>query len=614
MKNHLIIALLLFLFGFNLSGQAFRNLGFEYKSAPGNVPQRWMILGKDSEVELDSVVKNRGKYSLQILSKSAAGNGSCMINFPLELARGKKVIFKGKIKTRTQEKAFAGLWFRVDGKNEMAELGYDEMEDRRISGDTDWREARIEMEIDTEAIAIYFGGYIEGAGTAWFDNFEIWIDGQKFEDKAIQLEKIVNWITETAAPLKTVEAEQGTDDLQFLKPILKEVKIVGLGEATHGTREFFQMKHRMLEFLVKEMGFTVFVLEASYPACKNINNYVLHGQGTKEEALASQGFWTWDTEEILDMIEWIRQYNQGVPADKKVKFAGIDIQVLKESEEKVRVFLAEQDTIRLQAFDSLLVQYQNLRRSFQTADTVSFQQLQTQMNALLAFLILNEGSLAQKYSTPGFKEVIEHLRILMQAIDERYTRVKGMPHKQNVRDYYMAENMQYLINREQPGSKFLLWAHNMHINANPNEFANGALQPLGSYLRATYGKAYYAISFAFNQGGFQAMGRDTSGRLLRSFVVPPADKPSFEYLLAKSGHEICFLNLRQRPILKEVEAYFRRDLVAFSTGSAFTEQYQDNRYYKHFPDYLKGVDGVIFIEKTKRAIPSQKVKERMRVK
>jgi erythromycin esterase len=80
-------------------------------------------------------------------------------------------------------------------------------------------------------------------------------------------------------PIKTVEAGNGFEDLKPLKRIFKDVRFVGLGEETHGTREFFQFKHRMLEFLVKEMGFRVFAIEASYSACQNINDYVMGKNG-----------------------------------------------------------------------------------------------------------------------------------------------------------------------------------------------------------------------------------------------------------------------------------------------------------------------------------------------
>lgn len=131
---------------------------------------------------------------------------------------------------------------------------------------------------------------------------------QQQRQKMLALDKkeqqqFIDWISSNAHPLKSVSAGSGFEDLQWLKPVLQNVNYVGLGEATHGTREFFQMKHRMLEFLVKEMGFTIFAIEASYSGCRRINDYVLYGKGDAHTALASQGFWTWDTEEIIDMIE-----------------------------------------------------------------------------------------------------------------------------------------------------------------------------------------------------------------------------------------------------------------------------------------------------------------------
>jgi erythromycin esterase len=138
---------------------------------------------------------------------------------------------------------------------------------------------------------------------------------------------VIAWLKDNAIPIKTVEAGNGFQDLQPLKHIFKDVRFVGLGEETHGTREFFQFKHRMVEFLVKEMGFRVFAIEASYSACENINDYVMGKSDDGAKALDSQGFWTWNTQEVRAMLDWMRAYNASVPAEKKVKFVGFDIQV-----------------------------------------------------------------------------------------------------------------------------------------------------------------------------------------------------------------------------------------------------------------------------------------------
>src|SRR4030095_7731118 len=157
------------------------------------------------------------------------------------------------------------------------------------------------------------------------------LSAQQYADRLAkekeQSDAVVKWFATNAVPLKTVEAGNGFADMQPLKRILKDARFVGLGEATHGTREFFQFKHRMVEFLVKEMGYRVFAIEASLSACQNINDFVLGKTDDGAKALDGQGFWTWNTEEVSSMLDWMRAYNQGVPAEKQVKFAGFDIQI-----------------------------------------------------------------------------------------------------------------------------------------------------------------------------------------------------------------------------------------------------------------------------------------------
>ena len=155
--------------------------------------------------------------------------------------------------------------------------------------------------------------------------------------------EVVDWIKSAAIPIKTVEAGHGFDDMQPLRKIVGEARVVSLGESTHGTREHFQMKHRMLEFLVSEMGFAVFAIEASLPDCIPINDYVLHGIGDPEKAVAGQGFWTWNTEEVLELVKWMRRYNQDPSHTTKLKFYGFDMQNEHSAGHAVLKYLARVD-------------------------------------------------------------------------------------------------------------------------------------------------------------------------------------------------------------------------------------------------------------------------------
>jgi erythromycin esterase len=134
---------------------------------------------------------------------------------------------------------------------------------------------------------------------------------------------VVSWFRAQAIPIQTPEAGHGFDDLQPLKKVVGNARIVALGEATHGTREFFQLKHRLLEFLATEMGFTIFSIEANMPEAYRLNDYVLTGTGDPKQLLRGMYFWTWDTEEVLDMILWMRRFNES--GKGRVEFTGFDM-------------------------------------------------------------------------------------------------------------------------------------------------------------------------------------------------------------------------------------------------------------------------------------------------
>jgi erythromycin esterase-like protein len=151
----------------------------------------------------------------------------------------------------------------------------------------------------------------------------------------------VDWARRNAIPLKTVEAWHGFDDMAPLGNIVGNARIVELGEATHGTREFFQMKHRMVEYLATQKGFTIFSIEANMPEAYRLNDFVLNGIGDPKQLLKGMYFWTWDTEEVLDMILWMREFNRS--GKGRIEFTGFDMQTPTLPLETVRQFVEKYD-------------------------------------------------------------------------------------------------------------------------------------------------------------------------------------------------------------------------------------------------------------------------------
>src|ERR1035441_5187694 len=152
---------------------------------------------------------------------------------------------------------------------------------------------------------------------------------------------VTEWVRGNAIRLTTTEAGHGFQDMEPLKKVVGKARIVSLGEATHGSREFFQLKHRMLEFLATEMGFTIFSIEANMPEAYRLNNYVLNGVGDPKQLLKGMYFWTWNTQEVLDMILWMRQFN--LSGQGRLQFTGFDMQIGTVAAANVRSFVTQAD-------------------------------------------------------------------------------------------------------------------------------------------------------------------------------------------------------------------------------------------------------------------------------
>ncbi len=151
----------------------------------------------------------------------------------------------------------------------------------------------------------------------------------------------VAWVRHHALAFDTVEAGHGFDDLEPLREVVGDARIVALGEGTHGTREFFQMKHRLVEFLASEMGFTIFAIEANMPEAYRVNDYVQGGKGDPQRLIGGMYFWTWNTEEVLAMCEWMQEFN--ATGAGTLAFTGFDMQTPQVAMETVREFVADHE-------------------------------------------------------------------------------------------------------------------------------------------------------------------------------------------------------------------------------------------------------------------------------
>ena len=355
-----------------------------------------------------------------------------------------------------------------------------------------------------------------------------------------QADAVKKWLAEHAIRLKGVEAGRGFKDMQPLKKVIGEARLVALGEATHGTREFFQLKHRMLEFLATEMGFTVFGIEATMPEAFDVNEFVLNGKGDPAGALAGLYFWTWDTQEVLEMIRWMRNYNLDPRHEKKVKFYGFDAQFPVRAASVALAYLSEVGAELPVGSKEALSPLANpfLARSYDALSPERKQAATRAARELLDLLDRQKTDYVKRTDAGEWAVARQHAQVLAQYL--AMNNPKEMLAYSRVRDRSMADNVRWVLEHEGPGTKIVIWAHNGHVSTS----AAYGQERMGYHLRKHYGSDMVVFGFAFNQGSFQAIESPGGSGRLRPFQVKPAPEGSLDAMLASSGLTLAAIDLR----------------------------------------------------------------------
>ncbi|NQZ13038.1 MAG: erythromycin esterase family protein, partial [Algicola sp.] len=407
----------------------------------------------------------------------------------------------------------------------------------------------------------------------------------------------VQWVKDNAIVLNGVEAGQGLDDMQPLKQLVGDARIVALGEATHGTREFFQLKHRMLEFLVKEKGFNIFAIEATMPEAFKLNQYVLTGKGDPAKALAGLYFRIWNTEEILTMIRWMRSYNANPAHHKKVKFYGFDMQSGTVAYRLVERYLAKVSSKMV----AVLNRTAPINRLSDAYRAVTFHELTAPENQLaantadsiLSDLQVNKVRYVADTSERQCHIVHQHAVVLKQMITFaglRNNYRQAFAH----RDLSMANNIRWILEHEGREAKMVVWAHNGHVNTNQEIMG----KTMGYHLDQFFSTAMVTFGFAFNQGGFQAKPAIANKfSILKPIDVKPLEQGSLDVMLADTGLAYAAIDLRNLPREGAVQRWFATKRASRNFGEVYVPGGASLMMLQPQQSY----DALLFVENTTAA-------------
>lgn len=327
--------------------------------------------------------------------------------------------------------------------------------------------------------------------------------------------------------------------MQPMGKLVGEARIVALGEATHGTHEFFETKRQLVQFLVETMGFNTVAMEVSGPKADRINEYVQTGRGDPAQLLTALQVWPWDTKEVLDMIEWMRGYNDKQGNRARVSFRGFDMQLPRSAIDAVANYTDRVDPTdrAIEAGLECFRRYQDVTFGYSTADGDVQKRCREGLQHVWDTLTQRRERYEQASSISEYASVLHNARLVLEA-EERY-RTMG---NRDLRDAFMAENVEWILDNAGPDAKVILWAHNTHVDA-----ALPMTRSMGSYLRERFGDKLVSIGFDFYGGSFNATALDTAksryGQIgVHDSRTPPSD--SYESYLHAAGLDHFVLSLR----------------------------------------------------------------------
>jgi protein-L-isoaspartate(D-aspartate) O-methyltransferase len=359
-------------------------------------------------------------------------------------------------------------------------------------------------------------------------------------------EALVRNLADAAESFSSIE----TADLNPLMQRIGSARIVLLGEATHGTSEFYRMRERITRDLIVKKGFRFVAIEADWPDAARVDHYVRHFQYPPSEWTAFARFptWMWRNTEVRDFVSWLRKHNGTAEAGERVAFHGLDLYSLYDSIRSVLNYLDEVDPesarVARERYGCLTPWQRDPATYGHAALTGSYPTCESDVARTLADLLAKRRAYAE-HDGERFLDAEQNARLVANA--ERYYRIMyyGSRASWNLRDTHMFETLKNLLAFHGADSKAVVWAHNSHVgNAAETEMAARGEYNIGQLCREEYGEKAYLIGFGTNSGTVAAASEWDGPMEVKK--VRSAHPNSYEHLCHATGLARFMVGLRGR--------------------------------------------------------------------
>ncbi|MDN3204541.1 erythromycin esterase family protein [Algoriphagus sediminis] len=397
----------------------------------------------------------------------------------------------------------------------------------------------------------------------------------------------LEWINENSIEIE--DSNQNSELKEFDKAVperFSNAKIFGFGEATHNSKEFFDLKAKFFRYLVENQDVKTFIMEDAFQAEKGINEWISGGEGEKETIANNFHIGFWYTKEVVNLLLWMRLYNKGRPKGEQLRFYGMDIQSGKGLNKEIRDFVKknnldiDEELLAIADDSSNQVFNSNQARGWAEKHMPKLRQIEKSINE---FRDLNPNQR-------------DEANVALRSINYLIQFTNYVEHTETeIRDSSMFENVKWIIENQTKNGKAFIWAHNEHINKAEMYYLGSRIKNLGRHLKDFYKEDYFSVGFDFGGGNLRGYINDKKeGGKWKNYYVPEPIKKTYAQTLWKADKEIFFLDMKEA-LLTDPTNFFstkNRNILVAAGG------YQPKPLHKVMVNkvYTDFYDGLIFVK------------------
>lgn len=417
-------------------------------------------------------------------------------------------------------------------------------------------------------------------------------------------------------------------DPASLDPLMERIgdaRYVLLGEASHGTAEYYQLRDVMTRRLIEEKGFSFVAVEGDWPDCQAVHCSVVAAPDAPEdpgevlEGCRRWPSWMWGNADVAAFTRWLRRHNEGLPPERRVGFFGLDVYSLWESLHAVLGHLREHDPGQVQhALETFpcFEPYAEDPQAYALATRYVPESCEPQVVSLLTELRRRAAQAAAVDGSLAEFAARQNAEVLAGA--EAYYRVMldSGPESWNIRDRHMADTLDRLMEHYGPDAKAVVWEHNTHIgDARATDMVDVGEVNVGQLVRERHmGRGVVLVGFGSHSG--TVIAADAWGDVPRIMSVPPARTGSVEDLLHRAlpGERALFVFPHvqlQRPPSSGRGEWFHEEHGHRAIGVVYRPQYDPVGNY--VPTVLaQRYDAFCYLDRTHALTPLHPLAEESR--